>query len=224
MQRAQTSLPALAVALLVLTTTAALGLAMAEGAFGAAEREPDDRRVAVALSERLVSDAAALTVRANVLNASRVGNLTERRLRSRYPVVADRDVRLRLDDRVLVDAGSPTDGATVRRVVLVHRSQRRSYEPGFVGGNATTLPRRTDRARLTLDPPNDTVVRAVRANDRVVLRNASGLVGSFTVGLSRFETVRLTFEANRSLAAGDVRVTYVPARTTKAVLEVTVGD
>jgi len=220
--RAQTSLPALGMALLVLATTAGLGLAVADGAFADAERSPTERRAAVALSERLVAPETALTARANVVNATAAAALTDSRLRARYPVVGDRDVRIRLDGRTLVRSGTPDSGTTIRRVVLVRAEQVRAYEPEFRVGNATTVPRRTDRVRLAVDPPPRTAVRAVRANDRVVLRNSSGLRGNHTVDVSRFETVRLRFAANRSLSAGDVRVTYYPARERKAVLEVTV--
>jgi hypothetical protein len=221
--RAQTHLPALAVALLLLTTVAGLGIALAEGAFAGAERQPGERRVAVALSDRLVSADGSLTRRANVLNETAVRALTVERLRDRYPVVGDRAVRVRLDGRSLVSAGSTTGGTTIRRIVLVGDRQSRSYEPGFDGTDATTLPRRTDTVRLRIDPPNRTAVETVRANGRVVLHNASGLHGTFTVDASRFETTRLRFAANRTLGRGDVRVTYFPLETTKAILEVTVG-
>jgi hypothetical protein len=220
--RAQTNLPALAVALLVLTTTAGLGMALADGAFASAERDADERRVAVALSERLVGPGGPLTTRANVLNATAVENLTATRLRSQYPVVGDRAVRVRLDDRTLIEAGPPSGGTTTRRIVLVRETQTRSYEPSLDLGNTTTIPRRTDRVRLTLDPPPRTAVHTVRANGRVVLHDASGLRGTVTADLSRFETTRLAFSANRTLSTGDVRVTYFPARETKAILEVTV--
>ncbi|MFB6083237.1 MAG: hypothetical protein ABEJ94_03205 [Halorientalis sp.] len=220
--RAQTNLPALAVALLVLTTTAGVGMALADGAFASAERDAAERRVAVALSERLVGPAGPLTARANVLNATAVGNLTATRLRTRFPVVGDHAVRVRLGDRTVAATGTPDGGTTIRRIVLVRETQTRSYEPSLAVGNTTTIPRRTDRVRLRLDPPPRTALHTVRANGRVVLHNASGLRGTFTVDLSRFETTELGFAANRSLATGTVRVTYFPARETKAILEVTV--
>lgn len=222
--RAQTNLPALAVALLVLTTTVGLGMALADRAFGSADRQPDERRVAVALSERLVSPDGPLTTRANVLNGTAVDALTTQRLRSQFPVVGDRAVRVRLDNRTLVDDGPTAGGTTVRRIVLVRRAEPRQYEPRFAATNGTTLPRRTDQVRLTVQTPPRTALDTVRANGRVVLHNQSGLAGNFTVAVSRFETTRLSFTANRSLSQGDVVVTYVPARTTKATLEVTVGD
>ncbi|WP_136717984.1 DUF7263 family protein [Halorientalis salina] len=222
--RAQTNLPALAVALLVLTTTLGLGMALADRAFGSADRQPEERRVAVALSERLVSGDGALTARANVLNGTAVGELNASRLRNRYPVVEDRAVRIRLDDRTLVESGTVSDGTTVRRIVLVRRAESKQYEPRFAATNETTLPRRTDRVQLEIDTPPTTTLETVRANNRVVLHNASGLAGNATVDVSRLETTHLTFDANRSLSQGDVVVRYVPARTTKATLEVTVGD
>ena len=222
--RAQTSLPALAVALLVLTTTLGLGMALADRAFGSADRDPTERRVAVALSDRLVSPDGPVTARGNVLNETAVDALNRSRLQSAYPVVGDRAVHIRLDDRTLVESGSVSDGTTVRRIVLVRRAETSRYEPQFVATNETTLPRRTDRVDLEIDPPPGTSVDTIRANDRVVLHNRSGLAGNFSVDVSRFETTHLAFAANRSLSQGDVTVTYAPARTTKATLEVTVGD
>lgn len=221
--RGQASLPALAVALLVLTTVAGVGIALAETSFASADRDPRERGVAVALSGRLVSGESRLTARPNVLNGTAVDALTVERLRNRYPVVGDRPVRVRLGDRTLLADGSPS-GPTVRRIVLVRREQPRTYEPSFDAENATTLPRRTDSVELRVAPPPRTRVSTVRANGRVVLANGSGLRGTFVLDLSRFETTRLTFGTNRSLSRGDVRVTYYPARTTKAMLEVTVGE
>lgn len=62
----------------------------------------------------------------------------------------------------------------------------------------------------------------VRANDRVVLRNTSGLSGTFEVELSRFETTTLTVEADGPLPTGSLEVTYFPAQTAKKMLAVTV--
>lgn len=220
--RAQTSLPALGVALLVLTTTAGLGIAFAEGAFASAERDATERRTAVALSERLVSPESSLTTRANVLNATAVDALTERQLRNRFPVVGDREVRIRLADSTVVDSGTTADGTTVRRIVGVSTPQVRTYDPRFDVTNETTLPRRTDSVTLDFDPPRETAIKVVRANSRVVLRNTSGLRGQATVVVSRFETTTLHFVANGTLSTGDIEVRYTPARTTKTTLEVTV--
>lgn len=223
--RGQANLPTLAIALLLLTTTVGLSLAYADGAFVDATRQPAERRVAVSLSERLVSADGPLALRGNVLNGSALADLDAASLRTTFPVSQGYDVRIRLDGRTLVEIGDPTGGASFRRVVLVATREPTTVPVRFTGANATlTLPRRTDRATLTIEPPGATTVSTVRANDRVVLHDASGLDGSFEVRLSRLETTRLTFEATGPLPPGSVSVTYAPTRTTKGVLVVTVDD
>lgn len=221
--RAQANLPALAVALLLLATTVGLGLALADGAFADATRQPGERRVAVSLSERLVAADGPLTLRGNVLNGTALGDLDADRLREAFPVTHGYDVRVRLDGRTLVSAGDPTGGATVRRVVLVATREPATVPVEFAGPNASvTLPRRSDRATVTIEPDGAASVATVRANDRVVLHNASGLVGSFELRFSRLETTRLSFEASGPLPDGSATVSYAPAETTKGELVVTV--
>lgn len=221
--RAQANLPTLAVALLLVTTTVGLGLAVADNAFADATRDPAERRVAVSLSERLVGADGPLTRRGNVLNRSALDALDADRLRDAFPVTRGHDVRIRLGDRTLVEAGDPAGGATFRRVVLVAEREPTTVPVRFTGANATvTLPRRGDRATLTIDPPDGTAVRTVRANDRVVLHDDAGLDGSFEVRLSRLETTELAFDASGPLPPGSVNVSYAPTETTKGVLVVTV--
>lgn len=221
--RAQANLPTLAVALLVLTTTVGLSLAVADGAFADATREPSERRAAVALSERLVSADGPLTLRGNVLNRTKLADLDADWLRSAFPVAESSDVRIRLDDRTLVETGDPTGGATIRRVVLVAEREPTTVPVEFAGENATlTLPRRSDRATLAIDPPDGESVRTVQANERVVLHDPGGLDGDYSVRLSRLETTRLSFRASGPLPDGSVNVTYAPTETTKGVLAVTV--
>ncbi|WP_254546219.1 DUF7263 family protein [Halomarina pelagica] len=218
--RGQANLPALAVALLVLTTTASLGLLVADGAFAGATRDPAERRAAVALAERLVSAESPLTARPNVLRAGDLGAFDATRLDEAFPVARGWDVRLRVGGETVVERGDPTGGTTTRRIVLVQR--RQSVTLPAVAGDAVTLPRRSPRATIELRPPDGTTVRTVRANDRIVLHDPSGLNGTFEVALSRFETTRLRFDGDGPLPRGSVRVTYYPARTTKAELAVTV--
>lgn len=222
--RAQANLPAVAVALLVLTATLGLVLAAADGSVGGARREPVERHAAAALSERLVSPDGPVAARPNVLDADAVATLTPAALRRAVPVARGRAVRLALDDRVVLDAGDTAGGTTVRRLVLVERRAATQLTPVLRprSGRRVALPRRTPRVRLHIDPPDGTVVRAVRADGRVVLLNGSGLSGTFVVDVSRFETVDLRFDAAGPLPRGSVTVTYFPATTTKAVLAVTV--
>lgn len=224
--RAQSNLVALVAGLLALTAATALGLALAGAAFDSADRPVEDRRIATSLSERLVAADSPLTDRKNVLAADELDELDTATLDSAFPVVADRAVRIRLDDRTLVERGDPTDGETVRRIVLVQDPEPVTVEPPLSAASdySTTLPRRTTSIEITIDPPNGTTVSTVRVNDRVVLHDPSGLEGTFDVRVSRFETVTLSFDVTGSLDQGDVSLTYYPAETTKAVLEVTVGD
>lgn len=214
--RAQMNLPALAVALLVLVATLGAALTLADGAFAGADRQPEERRVAVALSERLVAADADHTARANVLDPGRLAGAD---IGSRFPVVGAHDVRVRLDDRTVLARGDAGGGVTVRRVVLVRNTSRAERTPPLAD-NATTLPRRTDRVTLDIDPGPG--VTTVRANDRVVLHDPDGLGGTYRVRTSRYETLRLSFTAAEPLERGDVTVGYRPARTTKATLAVTV--
>lgn len=218
--RGQANLPALAVALLVLTTAGGLAFSLADGAFADASRDPTDRRLATGLAERLVAADSPVTVRAGVLRDRVVSNLTAERVVDEFPAASGTDLRLLVGDRTVVERGDPTGGATARRVVLVADRQRVT-RPLPPGENRTTLPRRTEQVTLDIDPVT-TRIRTVRANGRVVLHEPSGLDGSYTVDVSRYETVTLAFDTDGPLQSGSVTVTYAPRRTTKATLEVTV--
>jgi len=217
--RAQANLPAVAVALVLLTSTAGLSVALADAAFAGADRDPADRRVADALSDRLVTESSSTTRRANVLREDAL-SLTPAALDRSFPVARGHEVRLELNGATVLERGDPIGGATVRRVVLVARQQAVTLTP-TLDRNATTIPRRTRRVTLEIGPSNATV-RTVRANDRIVLHDPSGLNGSYDVRVSRFETVRLRFETDRPLARGSVELTYYPTVTSKATLAVTV--
>lgn len=223
--RGQANLLALAAALVVVTAVTGVAVGVADDAFGDAQREVDDRRVAGAVADRLVSGDGPLAVRENVLNGSAVDRVDAARLREQVPALADRDLRVRLDDRTLARAGDPSGGATVRRIVLVQRRSAQTVSPPLrnVTDPTVALPRRTPRVDLAIDSPSGTTVRTVRANGRVVLHDPGGLDGEYTVRVSRYETTRLTVEATDPLPDGTLAVTYYPARTSKALLEVTVG-
>ncbi len=219
------NLPALAVALLILTMVTGLSIGIADRAFLGADRNPTKRRIAVAASERLVSVNSPLTVRADVLDGATVPSLNASRLETLFPSLGNHDVRIRLGDTVLAERGSLSDGTTIRRIVLVENRSETTRTPPLSAGNPQfTLPRRTPNVTLVVRPPDGTTVSTVRANGRVVLRNESGLDGTFHVSLSRFETTRFTFETSGTLPTGGVRVTYYPAETEKSILTVTVDE
>lgn len=223
MMRAQANLPALAVALLILTAVAGISLTIADGAYESAERDAVERHAAVTLSERLVAADASVTRRANVLDQSELDEFDADALVDEHPVVEDHAVRVRLDGEAIVEVGDATGGTTIRRIVLVEGRESVTAEPMLTTApHVTTVPRRTSSVTLDLDPPAATDVTTVRANDRVVLRNQSGLQGTFTVQLSQYETTQFAFDADGPLPPGSVTLTYYPGASTKAVLEVTV--
>jgi hypothetical protein len=219
--RAQSSLPALAVALLLVTVVTGISLGMASGAITGADREPGERRVAVSLADGLVGAESPLTVRPNVLDESRVAGFDGTALRTAFPVTDDTAVRVSLAGQSLAATGSPTDGTTIRRLVIVEERTRETLTPALGWQRGVTLPRRSDRATLSLQPPPGTTVETVRANERVALHADSGLNGTYQVALSRFETTTFEFEANGPLPPGSVRIEYDSIESRKATLVVT---
>jgi hypothetical protein len=223
--RAQANLLALVAALFALTTAMVVGTVVADTSLAGATRDSDERHAAVAVADRLVAADSPLTNRTNVVNGSAIGDVTAARLRARYPVLADRSVRVTLGGEIIASAGQPAGGTTMRRVVLVERTQELTVRPRFTGGNRVTLPRRTGEVDLTIDQPENVSVSAVRANGRTVLYSpGDSLDGSYTVGVSSRETVALRFDANDTLARGDVTMSLYPWRTNKSTLAVTVDD
>jgi|GEM_PF-233059 len=222
--RGQANLVALVAALFALTSVTVIAVAVANGALAGETRDADERHAATAVADRLVEGDSPLANRSNVLDAADVRSVTAADLRRWYPALAERSFRVTLDGEELASAGSPAGGTTMRRVVLVERTAESTVTPRFRAGNHVILPRRTSRADVDIDPPENVSVRAVRANERTVLHDPDGLAGAFTVEVSRRETVQFTFAANGTLGSGDVELTLYPRQTRKAELAVTVDD
>ena len=220
--RGQIDLPALGIALFLLTVALVLAVSTANSALAGAERSPVERNAAVGVSDRLVSADAPLTVRRNVLDERAVEGLDGEALSDRYGLSADADARVRLDGETVASTGDVDGGSTVERIVLVERREERTIRPAFERTTTVTLPRRSGNVTLTLTPPANTTVRAVWANEHALLADDGGLSGTFDLSLSPFETTQLRFEALGPLDSDHVLVTYYPPETRKAVLEVTV--
>lgn len=211
-EKGQANLVALAIALLVVTTVAALSLTIADGAFASADRDAGERATAHAVADRLVSADSHVTDRRNVVNASRVDPDA---IDSVVP--PDADVRVTVDGETAYERGDPAGGRTARRIALVAERQAVDLEPPLQFGTVT-LPRRSPRATVRVDESG--AVETVRANGRVVLHDPAGVEGQHDVYLSRYETTTLRFDGDPE--PGDVTVTYYPRQTRKALLEVTV--
>lgn len=210
--RGQANLPALAVALLLVTTVAGLSMTVADTAFASAERDAVDRATAGAVADRLLAADSPVTDRPNVLNASRLDEASVETV-----VPGGVDVRVAVDGETVYERGDPTGGTTVRRLGIVAERQAITLRPPLRFGSVT-LPRRSPRALVTVD--GNATVETVRANDRVVLHDPDGLEATSEIRLSRYETTTLRFDG--SWSEDDVTVTYFPRRTRKALLEVTV--
>lgn len=211
--RGQASLLALVVSLVVLTAVMGLALGVVDGAYRSTEREPTERRIATSLAERLVSEEAGHTTRANVMNVTEIHTLTEQSFDRTYPVTRGTTFHVRLGNQTIINQGNPAGGTTVRRLVL-HEHQQQVTQS--VGDNST-IPTGTERATITV-PPRVTAT-TIRANDRVVLHNPDGLTGSFEITLTDLESTRLHVEGGGAEA---VTVTYTQGRTTPTKLVVTV--
>lgn len=223
--RGQTTLPAVGVALVLLTLVTVLALGLTDSAITGADRTPDERRVAASTAAHLVSADGPLTDRANVLSGARVAAFDGDRLLNTTPATGDYDVVVRLDDTTIaatgashVPAGPTGGGTTIRRLVLVARTDTRIVEPG---SRRVTLPRRATNATVTFTPDNGTPVRTLRVNGRVRLHNDSGLRGAHELRLTAYETATLGFQTVGNVSKGSVQVRYETARTTKTTLAVT---
>jgi hypothetical protein len=220
--RAQTELPALGIALLLLTVVLVLGIGAANSALTSADRSPLERGTAAGVSDRLVSVDAPVTVRENVFDADAAGQLNGSSLYDRYGLPQDSDARVTLDGDVVASTGPVRSGSRIHRIVLVERLEQRTIRPGLNGSRTVTLPRRSANATLALSPPANTTVRRVWANGHILLANDTGLSGTFEVSLSRLETTQFRFEAIGPLSGSHVRIDYYPPETRKAALAVTV--
>ncbi|UPM43582.1 DUF7263 family protein [Halocatena salina] len=211
--RGQASLLALVVSLVVLTTVLGLALAVIDGAYRSADRQPAERRIATSLVERLVSEESTYTTRTNVMNETELHTLTAQQLTQTYPFARGTDLRVRSGDETIVERGLPTGGTTVRRLVLHERHQQVTTP---VDANST-IPAGIQQATITV--PARASVTTVRANERVVLHDPDGLTGAFEIAIPSHNPTRLRATGGRS---DGVTVTHTQLRTTPRTLVVTI--
>ena len=223
--RGQANLLALGVALVAVSGAMVVGLAIADGAFAAADGDATDRQLAAGVSERLVDADGPLATRANVLNASTVQAFDADALRSTVPGLDGHSVRVTLDDKTIAATGSDADGYSIERLVLVERTQSVTVADAFNGTDRTvTLPRRTGRVDVYVDPTANATVTTMRIGPRIVRHNESGLTGEFAVTTSRYRTATVSVDADGVLPSGEIELTYYPKQTEKALLEVAVDE
>lgn len=222
MMRAQTELPAVGIALVLLTSVLVLGIGAADSALSSAERPALEQQAAVGLSEQLTAPGANVTRRANTLDPAALANLTVAGLHTQYGANPDHEIRVRLDGETLVQSGDPTGGTTIERLVIVEHRTTNTLVPELDDNRTVTLPQRAVAPTVEIDPPSNTTVQRVRADDRVVLQNSSGIDGVYPLSLSPYETEQLRFDALGPLPVGSVEITHDRIETEKRTLEVTV--
>lgn len=220
--RAQSSLPVLGVALVLLVVTMLFALSVADGQLAAADTETIERQTAAGIAERLVAADSSVTARANVVRPGALSNLGPGDLGTALGLRPDDGASVFLDGDEIVTAGQIDGGSTVERIVLVETRGQESIRPQFTRSPSVTLPRRTPNVTLDVAPNGSTTIQTVRANGAVVLHDPGGLSGQYTVDVPRYETATLTFGGTGSLSSGDVEIEFWPPTTRKARLRVTV--
>lgn len=219
--RGQANLLSVAAAVVVLTAATGVGVAFADAAFADADRNPEDRRAARTLADRLVAADAPTTDRRNALREERVRNLTAARVDALAPTVEGASVRVRLGNETVFSRGRVADGWTVRRVVRAGEAVRRTRTVNLSSRRTASVPAGVGRATVAVEPGAGTRVRTVRADDRVVVHDPAGVSGESEVRLDRSETTTLRVAAGDN-ATGRSVVAYRALRARPTTLEVTV--
>jgi hypothetical protein len=182
------------VALVLVASVLGASIALAESMLVDATegRDAADRRAAATLAARLVDDRPEHYPPGIVRNRS---TLSASRVETLVPATEDAAVSVELGGRTLLERGDPSDGATVRRSVLVGRPSDRTAAINLTEDEELALEHRTNAVTLDLSPGPNTTVRTVRVNGRIVLHNDTGLSGEATVPTSVRRTTVLTFES-----------------------------
>ncbi|MES3518487.1 MAG: hypothetical protein PPP58_12575 [Natronomonas sp.] len=206
--RGQANVLGLAVALLLLTTVTGIAVVVADGAFVDADRDATERATASGVADRLVAADSPLTDRRNVIRAERMDRIDD-------VVPPDIDARVTVGTEVVYERGAPTDGTTVERVMLLSTSETAVATPQ---NGSTTVPRPAETAVVRIDP--DATVDTVRARDRIVLHDPSGITERNQIPLFGQEPTEVEFAGAFDDEA--VSVTYRTEETEPKRLSVTV--
>lgn len=226
--RGQTTLAGLAVALVILTTVTVGSIVAADRALSdAAAGSPLEQHRAERAADALVADSPITTDRGYVapplVNGTNASDLV-----AAVPSLRGVAFSVRVEGRTVAERGTVTDGVTVSRGVVVVENRTGGGRIDLETDAATTLDGRTDEVRFDVDPGDNTTVRTIRVNDRVVLHRPTGIEGTHVVSVSPHAPplIRVDAEgnaaANSSGPAGTVTATATLFETRTALVEVTV--
>ncbi len=202
MIQAETSLLTLVAILSGLTVVSVGGIVLLDIGLSSADQATDERALALAYSDRIVTETGPVATDDNILPATTVESLTAKQL-----TATDRShaIGVRLDERTVLRVGDPAGGTTVRRLVLIEHT-----EPVKTTGGTVTVPAGVDHVMITA--PTATIIRA---NDRVIHQSAGG-IDQQNVALGGWQPTQLTADT------GELTVRYNQPTQDPGVLTVTV--
>jgi len=179
--RAQSNLAALAAALLLVCGALVATLAVAGGAFAAADRSPAATQTADAVADGFLA-AFGVPGRANAVSAPELANVSAATLSARVPAARGESVGLTVGGSAIIR--SDADGARAERLVAVLTPETTANRT--TNGGGVFLPPGTEAAAVRLrggTGENASRVTELRADGRTVLANESGLRGAYRVPL-----------------------------------------
>ncbi|WP_147435575.1 hypothetical protein [Halobellus sp. Atlit-38R] len=232
--RAQANLIGFAVAVVVVTTVTVAGMALANDALVDADRDPATAHAADDLAAYLVDADAAHARGPNVVSSAAVRNLTASDLEAAVPSLRGRSIRITLGGDVLVERSAPAasgDGRRARdagferveRRVRVEHTVQNTERIELSERREVTLADHTGDVTVAVDPRRGRSVTTVRAGNRVVLHDPSGLAGEYSVAVPDAYPLVLAFDADGPYVAGAATVAWHTRNASVERLVVSVG-
>jgi hypothetical protein len=233
--RAQANLIGFAVAVIVVTTVAVVGVALANDAVADADRRPLATHAAERLADHLVAADAAHTRGPNVLRSRATANLTPAALDAAVPPLRNRSFRVSLGTETVVVRGHPSAavaggsadrrGARVTRRVRIERAVERSTRIDLADRRAVTLRDHAGPVVVVVDPAPGQSIATLRAGDRIVLHDPDGLAGRYVVSVPQTRPLDLVFVTRGRPVVGGATatVTWTEPTARTASLVVVVG-
>ena len=225
--RGQANLLGFAAAVVVVVTVTVTGAALASDALADADRQPGATHAAERLTTHLIAVDASHTHDRNVLHAAPTANLTAADLDAAVPPIRGRPVSVTLGDTTVLerdgDDARHTDSAVrIERRVRVERAVDRTQRVDLTARGAVTLSDHTGFVVVRIDTERTRTVRTVRADERVVLHDASGLSGEYVVSVPDTRPLTLDFESDGD-GRGTAQVSWTATNGSVEELVVSVG-
>ena len=232
--RAQANLLGFVAAVVVVVTVTVAGVALADDALADADRQPAVTHAAARLSTHLVAADAAHTRGSNVLHADRTAALTLADLDREVASIRGRPVSVTLGDETIVERGAvggntpgdtaprSTDAVRVERRVRVERDIGRTARIDLTERAGRTLSDHTARIVVRVDTHRTRTVHTVRADDRVVLHDDTGLSGRYVVRVPDVRPLAVDIDSDGD-GPGTVTLSWTATNASVEQMVVSVG-